>query len=134
MPFEPEKYHKKWPLITRLVRKRAGNCCEGCGVRNDSLIVRGVGRKKGTYRYATGCEVLQYQLHRLEGSGYWDALELAGIDRISLSVAHLDRNRQNNRFSNLKALCQHCHLNYDRAYNIYLKKYGRNDATLSLFN
>ncbi|PQA59145.1 hypothetical protein C5O19_05680 [Siphonobacter curvatus] len=133
MPFEPEKYHRKWTLITRLVRKRAGNCCEICGVKNDRFVVRGKGRQKGTYRDATGCEILQYQLLRLEGLGYWKAVKKVGMVRVVLTVSHLDRNRQNNRFHNLKAMCQYCHLNYDRAVNNWLKNYGKNESTLSIF-
>jgi hypothetical protein len=29
MPVDYKEYHPKWPLIVRLIRKRAGNCCEG---------------------------------------------------------------------------------------------------------
>jgi hypothetical protein len=34
--------------------------------------------------------------------------------RVILTVAHLDHNRDNNSFFNLSALCQKCHLDYDR--------------------
>jgi heterodisulfide reductase subunit B len=44
---------------------------------------------------------------------------------VCLTVAHLDRDRTNNRFSNLAALCQKCHLNYDRSQHIANRKYGR---------
>lgn len=44
--------------------------------------------------------------------------------KVILTVAHLDRDRTNNRFTNLKALCQRCHLNYDRASHIQNRKYG----------
>lgn len=33
--------------------------------------------------------------------------------RVWLSVAHLDHNPQNNRFTNLRALCQKCHTTWD---------------------
>jgi len=53
-----------------------------------------------------------------------------------LTVAHLDRNRANNRLHNLAALCQRCHLNYDRPSHIQSRKYGReykyNNLTLDL--
>jgi len=38
--------------------------------------------------------------------------------RVVLTVAHLDRNPANNAESNLAALCQRCHLNYDRPVNL----------------
>lgn len=44
---------------------------------------------------------------------------------VILTVAHLDRNRSNNCFRNLAALCQKCHLNHDRLHNIQNRKYGR---------
>jgi hypothetical protein len=39
--------------------------------------------------------------------------------------AHIDRDRRNNRFNNLAALCQKCHLNHDRKQIIDSRKYGR---------
>jgi hypothetical protein len=45
--------------------------------------------------------------------------------KVVLTVAHIDRNRDNNRFSNLAALCQKCHLNHDRSDHIRNRKYGR---------
>lgn len=44
--------------------------------------------------------------------------------KVVLTTAHLDRNRNNNRFWNLAALCQRCHLNHDRRQHIYNRKYG----------
>lgn len=45
---------------------------------------------------------------------------------VILTVAHLDRDRTNNRFSNLLAMCQRCHLNYDRKDHIRNRRYGKN--------
>lgn len=45
--------------------------------------------------------------------------------KVVLTVAHLDRDRRNNRFRNLAALCQRCHLNYDRCQQVFSKRYGR---------
>lgn len=42
------------------------------------------------------------------------------------TVAHIDRNKHNNRFSNLVALCQRCHLRHDHQQHIANRKYGRN--------
>ena len=41
--------------------------------------------------------------------------------QIFLQIAHLDRNNNNNDYSNLKALCSKCHLNYDRSTNNILR-------------
>jgi hypothetical protein len=44
--------------------------------------------------------------------------EYPHIVRIILTVAHLDQNPANNDESNLAALCQRCHLNHDRPFNM----------------
>ena len=45
--------------------------------------------------------------------------------KVKLSVAHLDRDRYNNKFWNLAALCQRCHLIYDLCQRIFSFKYGK---------
>lgn len=37
--------------------------------------------------------------------------------KVVLTVAHLDHNILHNEFSNLKALCQKCHLDYDKEHH-----------------
>jgi len=59
------------------------------------------------------CGAENYQPHPVTGS------------KVVLTVAHLDQDRSNNRFSNLKALCQRCHFEHDRPYNILKRKYGK---------
>lgn len=49
-------------------------------------------------------------------------LHLWGKARVILTTAHLDQDPTNNAEDNLRALCQRCHLNYDRPDN--LKKAG----------
>jgi heterodisulfide reductase subunit B len=44
---------------------------------------------------------------------------------IFLTIAHLDHNVLNNKFNNLKAMCQRCHLNYDKNYHARSRKYGK---------
>ena len=46
--------------------------------------------------------------------------------KVVLTVAHIDQDKDNNRFLNLAALCQRCHLNHDRGQHIANRKYGRN--------
>lgn len=45
---------------------------------------------------------------------------------VVLTVAHIDHDKTNNRFSNLAALCQKCHLGHDIKQHIDNRKYGRN--------
>lgn len=47
-------------------------------------------------------------------------------NKVVLTVAHIDRNKANNRFSNLAALCQRCHLKHDMKQHVDNRKYGRN--------
>lgn len=46
--------------------------------------------------------------------------------KVVLIVAHIDRDKTNNRFNNLTALCQRCHLRHDLKQHIANRKYGRN--------
>lgn len=46
--------------------------------------------------------------------------------KVILTVAHMDHNKNNNRFWNLKALCQRCHLGHDIKQHVSNRKYGRN--------
>ena len=46
--------------------------------------------------------------------------------KIVLTVAHLDHDKTNNRFTNLAALCQKCHLRHDINQHITNRRYGRN--------
>lgn len=52
------------------------------------------------------CGAENYQPHPETGS------------RVILTVAHLDHDPRNCDESNLAALCQRCHLNYDRARHV----------------
>jgi hypothetical protein len=45
--------------------------------------------------------------------------------RVILATVHLDHDRTNNKFSNLAAFCQWCHLWWDRKNHSYSRKYGR---------
>lgn len=38
---------------------------------------------------------------------------------VVLTTAHLNHNIKDNRPSNLRALCQKCHLDYDRQYHLF---------------
>lgn len=59
------------------------------------------------------CGVENYSIHPDTGS------------KVILTTAHIDRNRDNNSFQNLAALCQRCHLNHDRADHIAKRKFGK---------
>lgn len=59
------------------------------------------------------CGAENYQPHPVTGS------------KVILTVAHMDHDKTNNRFWNLKALCQRCHLGHDIKQHAANRKYGR---------
>jgi len=46
--------------------------------------------------------------------------------KVILTIAHMDHEKRSNDYSNLKALCQRCHLHHDRHQHTMNRKYGRN--------
>lgn len=60
------------------------------------------------------CGAENYQPHPITGS------------KVVLTVAHIDQDKNNNRFYNLAALCQKCHLGHDMGQHVNNRKYGRN--------
>jgi hypothetical protein len=83
------------------------------------------GREKNDNRYpaeweAISAAVLELANHTCQGSpSYPECRTRNGTvhpvtgSRVILTVAHLDQNPTNCRWSNLRALCQRCHLTYD---------------------
>ena len=59
------------------------------------------------------CKAENYKPHPVTGS------------QVILTVAHIDHDKNNNRFSNLAALCQRCHLTHDARQHADNRKYGR---------
>lgn len=125
MPIDYKEYHPKWSLISYLIRfVRAGHCCEECGVRNFSPVRVNKRTKEREIHpgvFMTFMDARRFCRHvnrfHADGMGNWNP--------VVLTVAHLDHNKQNNRFWNLRAWCQRCHLGYDRNIHINNRKYGR---------
>jgi hypothetical protein len=113
MPMVRSRYPENWDSWIRpQILRRAGNCCEWCGVRNLAYGLRGEGG---------GCvEVNTAQARAgrvVPGPG-------ERLIRIVLTIAHVDHEVTNNdmrefggpapaRPGNLVALCQRCHLRHD---------------------
>lgn len=94
-PSTPERlalYPTNWPEISQAIRVRSGGRCEcmgECGLHRDNPGPRRCVERNGEPAvWANG--------------------------RIVLTVAHLDHDPRNCEESNLKALCQRCHLRYDK--------------------
>jgi hypothetical protein len=115
MPINYRDYHPKWTLIRRMILRRAGNCCEQCSARNGSLL-----DTKEMQRPLPS-------LFPLLDPDLQDALDFRRdqYKRVILTVAHLDHDRNNNRFHNLRCLCQKCHLAHDLAQRVFSFKYGK---------
>lgn len=99
MPIRPEnrdRYPADWPEISRRIRheRAEGRCeCDGrCGRPAHRLDI---GR----------CQAVNGQRSPLTGS------------RVVLTVAHLDHTPENCADDNLMAMCQGCHLSYDRDHH-----------------
>lgn len=105
MPIDYKDYHPKWTLIRRLVLRRADNCCEWCGRLNGAIL----------WDEQPGLPLLDKPRKTRGGK----------VLRIVLTIAHVDADRDNNRFYNLAALCQACHLNHDRSRHEANRKHGR---------
>lgn len=90
MPIDKDKYPKNWGLISLRIREERalGRCeCTGqCGLHD--------GR----------CTAINGEPHPVTES------------KVVLTVAHLDQDTYNNVDNNLLAMCQRCHLTYDRNY------------------
>jgi len=110
-----ELYPDDWEAISLRIRERAGQRCEWCGLENGATGYRD---DTGTFHHVP-----------IEWA---DAYELDGIHlfKIMLTVAHLGaqkpdgspgdkRDKRDCRDENLAALCQRCHLNYDRDEHIF---------------
>lgn len=78
-----------------------------------SLISRLIRFKRAENR-CEWCKAENYKPHPVTGS------------KVVLTVAHIDHDKKNNRFDNLAALCQRCHLKHDLPHHINNRKYGRN--------
>ena len=126
MPINYKEYHTKWKLISWLIRiRRAKNKCEKCGIGNyqvkrflKSGDIEISNYKSDQPNYTAACIHAQI-LNNInpDGLGKWSV--------IVLTVAHLDHDKENNRFNNLAALCQRCHLQHDIRHHAANRKYGR---------
>lgn len=124
MPININDYHPKWSLISKMIRfTRAGNKCEWCGVPNGKVVRRYDNGSKSTV-----APKIQQSWNWGQIRAYNDKCHKRNgfrITRIVLTVAHLDQNKDNNRFENLAALCQKCHLGHDAQQHARNRKYGR---------
>ena len=117
MPMDLSRYPPDWPEISRRVRERAGNQCEWCGAHNGAI----------GYREYDGSFIEECP----------NVAQDVKIIRIVLTVAHLGADLPNGmpgdkhekrdvRTENLSALCQKCHLDFDREDHMRQARKTRN--------
>ena len=120
MPMDKSRYPPDWKQISLRIRERDGWHCKWCGVKNGAIGARD---KYGAWHD----EDAIWSLNSTDGYDLFG--EYPKIIRIVLTVAHLgvaypdgrDGNKHDKRDcrdENLAALCQRCHLNYDRDEHI----------------
>ena len=113
MPIRPEnrsRYPADWPQISKRIRfDRARSRCE-C----DGRCGRGCTSAPGARR----CPYFRGDL-------------LASGALVVLTVAHLDHTPENCDDTNLMAMCQACHLNYDRDHHAQTASTTRHTAALA---
>lgn len=82
-----------------------------------TLIVRLIRKRSGNRCEGSpkfpGCRASNGEPHPETGS------------KVVLTTAHLDGDKDNNRFDNLRHLCQRCHLHHDLGHHVMNRKYGR---------
>lgn len=123
MPINYKEYPPNWfTEIRPAVLKRAGNCCESCGVPNYAVIYRPKKNSSEWKHWPQGMES--------------EALSLDGFKstKIILTIAHLDHDKSNPdvKIDRLRAWCQRCHLSYDRDHHIANRRFGRNHKSNNL--
>ncbi|ACB97417.1 hypothetical protein [Beijerinckia indica] len=106
-------YPIDWPQLSIVIRfKRAGGRCEQCGRPHGRLVWclddgRWWDAESTLWRDSRG-----RRLRHLPRSQ--DIFATIRSTKVVLATAHLDHDPSNNSTGNLKALCQRCHLLYDR--------------------
>lgn len=118
MPVDYKRYPANWKEISKRIREREGNKCKWCGLANGAI-----GHRDPGGRFWTDEEIDRM----VEG----DTLDYEPWRRVRiiLTVAHLGtdyddgrpgdkHDKMDVRDCNLAALCQRCHLNYDRDEHI----------------
>jgi hypothetical protein len=94
-PIRPEnrdRYPADWPEISKAIKERAGWRCECEGECRRPGCAGRCPNRHGEPAYGTGSVVV-------------------------LTTAHLDHTPENCDPANLKAMCQGCHLHYDRDHH-----------------
>lgn len=112
MPIDYSKYPSNWKTEIRpAILERAQDCCEVCGLSNGETVYSVKVESRSVW-----FQVVSDAL-RASGAPYLHGHEhLVKTVKVVLTIAHLDHDETNQNVSldRLKAMCQMCHLTYDR--------------------
>ncbi|MEF2074393.1 hypothetical protein [Consotaella aegiceratis] len=123
MPIKPEDRHFypiDWPQLSAAIRfGRAKGRCERCGRPHGETVQHlGDGRwfdvEAGRWRDGRG-RLLRQKIPAPDNNEPDPAI---CSTLVRLACAHLDQDTTNNAAANLAALCQRCHLDHDRPWNM----------------
>jgi ribosomal protein S14 len=124
MPIRPENrwlYPIDWQQLSHTVRfDRAGAKCEGCGRPHLRRVVH-----LGNGRW-WDADVRCWRSDRGKRLSMKGGFVLASIrvTYVVLACAHLDHDPRNSAPSNLKALCQRCHMIHDAAEHRWQRRWN----------
>lgn len=139
MPCNYKKYPANWFTVIRpAILDRDEHRCAFCGVENKRIIFRGFYKDIEVYQHQDGSIYRADNGEPMGDNHFTDIEPSTGKEeqlaiKVILTIAHLDHDITNNDYSNLRALCQQCHLRYDAKHHQRTRKYGNNTAT-DLFN
>ena len=136
MPIRPSLrwfYPIDWPELSRAIRfGRAKGHCEGCSRRHGTKVMC-----LGDGRWFDHNETCWRDGHGSQCPAPWGAdLDRVRITRVVLAAAHVDHDPANSDPSNLKSLCQRCHMIHDRPHHVaqrrltYLRRWAIGDLFL----
>jgi hypothetical protein len=111
-----------WAATRARILKRAKNRCEQCRKRNGTRVFtytcQAAGRRR-MFWLSQRSRIWRDERGRPAAASivYAMAKGLPRKIRVVLTVAHLNHVAGEDRDENLKALCQWCHLNYDKLHH-----------------
>jgi hypothetical protein len=125
-------YPLHWRALSSQVRfERAGGRCQRCDRPHLALV-----RCLPDGRWFDG-SAATWRDHRGKIARWPDLVETIRLrtTRVVLAAAHLDSDPSNNRLTNLRALCQRCHMLHDRPQHLVQRwiTYRRRRALGDLF-
>ena len=125
MPIRPEFrefYGREWRTVVRpAILRRAGYKCEQCQKPNHAHVWVWSGPSGQYWTRVKGDGQLWHYCALGGGTGNFrlirDQWNQARQIRVVLTIAHLNHTPGDDRPENLMALCQWCHLNYDKVHH-----------------